>query len=152
MINYIITSITELQKDMMLVHEGEQGATCTFFNFRIFTRFPLKQYLRGGLNYSVITAIDYTISNGNQNSQRSLHYTKVNEEDNQYESTMRFVDEELPLHGNSKRFTAFGFGGIPRHLGRRTVEHCFALNGNPMKPEIQDGLQGLLKMYKKTLS
>ena len=47
-------------------------------------------------------------------------------------------------YDDDKCFPFFGFGGIPRHMGLNTVNHCFAINGNPQDPEIRGGIMAVL--------
>jgi hypothetical protein len=61
------------------------------------------------------------------------------------------VGEILEPMGSAKLFPSFGFGGIPTFLGMRSVNHCFALNGDPLQPEIL-GMKTVLKTYKDTVN
>ena len=56
----------------------------------------------------------------------------------------------VETYDHEQQIQAFGFGGIPRHLGLDTVNHCFALNGNPSEPEI-NGTKGVRETYKQNL-
>ena len=73
MINAIYCSINEWQNQKMS-YEGSDGATCSFQQFRIFTRPSFLDYLRAGWQISIVTAIDYTASNGNPSDRNSLHF------------------------------------------------------------------------------
>ena len=50
---------------------------------------------------------------------------------NQYESALNNVGAVVEPYDTDRSFPVFGFGGIPRHLGLNSVNHCFAMNGNP---------------------
>ena len=52
-------------------------------------------------------------------------------------------------YDSDRMFPVFGYGGIPRALGNVT-NHCFAMNGNPTKPEI-NGIQNIIAAYRQTL-
>ncbi|CAI5745752.1 unnamed protein product [Peronospora destructor] len=85
-------------------------------------------YLRGGLEMSLIIGIDYTASNGPPHDRRSLH----------------FLDPRGPNH----KLPVYGFGGIPP--GDYDVDHCFPLNLNPSNPEVA-GSHGVLELYTSSL-
>ena len=104
-------------------------------------------YLRAGWAVSLVAAIDYTASNGNPSSTSSLHYLGGN---NQYESALFNVGMVVEPYDSDRSFPVFGFGGIPRHLGINSVNHCFAMNGNPANPEII-GIQQIVETYRNTL-
>ena len=109
------------------------GATLIILNYRQFIRPSFLDYMRAGWQISVVTAIDYTASNGNPSSSSSLHYLGSN---NQYESALFSVGQVLEPYDSDKSFPCFGFGGIPRHMGMNGVSHCFAVNGNMAQPEV----------------
>ena len=104
-------------------------------------------YLRSGWQISLVAAIDYTASNGNPSDPSSLHFLGGN---NQYENALMNVGVVVEPYDNDKSFPVFGFGGIPRHMGINSVNHCFALNGNPQNPDII-GIQNIVGMYRQTL-
>lgn len=126
MINSIQTTCSQLMNGSHS-YDGMAGSTCTFQNFRAFERPTFLDYLRAGWQISVVTAIDYTASNGNPSSSNSLHYLGKN---NQYEAALWSVGSVLEPYDSDKAFPCFGFGGIPRHMGVNGVNHCFAVNGN----------------------
>lgn len=47
------------------------------------------------------------------------------------------------------QYLAYGFGGIPRHMGMNAVSHCFNLNGQEL-PQV-NGVQGILDAYEYSL-
>lgn len=63
---------------------------------------------------------------------------------------MEKLDSPSETGSTEQTFQVFGFGGIPRHMGINCVNHCFALNGNALNPEIQ-GISKVLKTYRSTL-
>lgn len=69
---------------------------------------------------------------------------------NQYEKALGNVGQVVEPYDLDKSFPVFGFGGIPRHLGINSVNHCFAMNGNPHNPEIL-GIAEIVRMYRSTL-
>ena len=56
----------------------------------------------------------------------------------------------LEPYDSDKSFPVFGFGGIPRHLGQNSTNHCFAMNGNRGDPNI-NGVANIVMTYKATL-
>ena len=56
----------------------------------------------------------------------------------------------LEPYDSDKSFPMFGFGGIPRHMGINSVNHCFAINGNAGNPEVM-GIQNMVATYRQTL-
>ena len=104
-------------------------------------------YLRAGWQVSLTCAVDYTASNGEPSSPQSLHFMGPN---NQYESAIFNVGQVIEPYDSDKMFPVFGFGGIPRHLGINSVNHCFAMNGNMALPQI-NGIEQIVMTYRQTL-
>lgn len=50
----------------------------------------------------------------------------------------------------SRSFPVYGFGGVPRHMGINSVNHCFPVNGNLKAPAIF-GIDQIVKKYRETL-
>ena len=70
---------------------------------------------------------------------------------NQYESALFNVGNVVEPYDLEKSFPVWGFGGIPLHIpGMSGVSHCFAINGQPLNPDII-GIQGIVDTYKSTL-
>ena len=95
----------------------------------------------------MVAAIDYTASNGEPSQRNSLHYIGST---NQYEAALSNVGQVVEPYDSDRSFPVFGFGGIPRHLGVNSVNHCFAMNGNPGDPNIT-GIANILQAYRQTL-
>eukprot|EP00468_Gymnochlora_sp_CCMP2014_P007172 CAMPEP_0167752038 /NCGR_PEP_ID=MMETSP0110_2-20121227/6911_1 /TAXON_ID=629695 /ORGANISM="Gymnochlora sp., Strain CCMP2014" /LENGTH=753 /DNA_ID=CAMNT_0007637599 /DNA_START=139 /DNA_END=2400 /DNA_ORIENTATION=- len=101
-------------------------------------------YVRGGMDVSVMYAIDYTGSNGDPNHPRSLHYMGTGH--NPYTDAITKINNILSVYDKSQMIPAFGFGGKMRG---GNVSHCFPVNGNPSKPEVK-GTVGLLNAYRQS--
>ena len=84
MINSVTTTINQLEQEKYS-YDGNAGAQCVFLRFRVFTKPTFLDYLRAGWQISVVTAIDYTASNGNPSSSSSLHFLGPQ---NQYEAAL----------------------------------------------------------------
>lgn len=69
---------------------------------------------------------------------------------NQYQMAIMNCGSVVEPYDYDRMFPVFGFGGIPRHLGENSTNHCFAMNGNRADPNIA-GVQGILETYRMTL-
>ena len=106
------------------------------------------EFLRGGLEVSLMVAIDFTGSNGDPKSKSSLHYINPDGSDNAYMKAIRSVGSILAAYDKDKMVSAYGFGA---KLHKSYVSHCFPLNGNDKNPEVY-GIDGVMEAYKETLS
>jgi len=145
-INAITTSLGRLKRGE-LSYNGAAGAMLTVSNFEVFVRPGFVDYLRSGVQVSLVCAIDYTASNGNQAMPNSLHAMGPQ---NQYEKAIYSVGQIVEPYDADRSFPTFGFGGVPNHMGMPQVSHCFPLNGNPQNPSIV-GIQGIIDVYRQTL-
>lgn len=91
--------------------------------------------MRSGWGLSLANAIDYTASNGEPSSADSLHFMGPN---NQYEKALWSVGQVVEPYDADRSFPVYGFGGIPRNMPAyaQSVNHCFAVNGNPANPDV----------------
>ncbi|KAL5473572.1 hypothetical protein EMCRGX_G028068 [Ephydatia muelleri] len=104
-------------------------------------------YIKGGCQISLITAVDFTASNGHPSQPSSLHYTSPYQE-NEYVQAIRSVASVLAPYDSDQMIPAFGFGAqLPPEW---EVSHCFPLNFNYQNPEVY-GVQGILDAYQYTL-
>jgi len=104
-------------------------------------------YLRGGCEISMVTAIDFTASNGNPQNPSSLHHIDP-QHPNQYEQAIHAVGSILSYYDHDGMIPAYGYGA---KMPDGNVSHCFALNGNPENPEVP-GVPGLLDAYHKAIT
>jgi hypothetical protein len=108
-------------------------------------RYNFYDYLRGGIQLNLITAIDFTSSNGDPQDPRSLHF--INPQTvNPYEACIRAVGEILCQYDSDQLFPVFGFGGIVSDH----PNHCFELTFNQQAPCVQ-GLEGIIGAYHNAL-
>jgi hypothetical protein len=106
-------------------------------------------YVRGGMELAFTVAIDFTASNGNPSMPDSLHYVDVTGRTlNQYAQAILAVGRVIEFYDNDKMFPLFGFGG--KAPGGSVANHCFALNGDEVHPEVA-GVQGILNTYYRSL-
>ena len=106
------------------------------------------EFLRGGLEVSLMVAIDFTGSNGNPAFSNSLHYVNPDGSDNMYMKAIRSVGSILAAYDHDQMFAAYGYGA---KFPDGTISHCFPLNGDDDDPEVK-GIDGVLKAYQKTIS
>jgi hypothetical protein len=109
-------------------------------------KFSFFDFLRGGLQINLITAIDFTASNRDPRDPNSLHFLSA-DGINQYEKCIRAVGEVLCPYDSDQNFPVFGFGA---RVGG-VVNHCFPLTFNPQNPNVQ-GLNGILGAYRHALT
>lgn len=70
-------------------------------------------YIRGGLQLNLVTAIDFTGSNGHPMDVGSLHNLKdINK--NLYLQAIKAVGQILINYDSDKLVPMYGFGGIPK--------------------------------------
>jgi hypothetical protein len=150
-IGHFETNFTALSEQVgqTLVLKDTKGHSVGRFRLDELTteqRFSFYDYLRNGTQLNLITAIDFTASNGPPNDPRSLHFFNP-EAMNSYEQCIRAVGEILCQYDTDQRFPVLGFGanvqGVPNH--------CFSLTFNPQATEVF-GLDGILGAYRHALT
>lgn len=144
-------SIEELRIDEELEKPFEFGklkGTFKVLKFKYAKKPSFLDFVYGGCEISLVIAIDFSKSNGIQNSLKSYH--SLNEErPNEYIQAIKSVGEILQYYDTDKLIPAYGFGAkLPPSLN--VVSHCFALNGDIFNPEVR-GIPGLIETYQKTL-
>ena len=103
-------------------------------------------YLRGGMNISVITCIDFTGSNGVPSSPSSLHYMNDHQL-NQYQQAITSVCSILLNYDYDKMIQTYGFGGKPRFPGASgVVSHFFPCSGD-FQNCAGRGVEGVFQLY-----
>lgn len=120
--------------------------------FSIIEKPDFLDYIRGGVQLSVILAIDFTGSNGDPTFPNSLHAIKFDGTMNEYQKAIYGVCGILLDYDYDKKIPAFGFGGKPNFPNYKssTVQHCFPLTGNPNDPW-SVGLDGIMGSYSYAL-
>lgn len=101
-------------------------------------------YIRGGCQINLITAVDFTASNGNPMHTNSLHYNGPSGKPNEYLQALTSIGEILTPYDSDQAFPVFGFGAKVPPVGH--VSHCFPLNFNDADPEVH-GLAGIVNAY-----
>jgi hypothetical protein len=96
-------------------------------------------YIFGGMEISLMVAIDFTASNGDPDSPTSLHYKGAV---NPYQKAISAVGSIVLQYDTDGKIPAYWFGGKLSH--EVSVRHCYPLSG--ADPEVS-GMQGLLDNY-----
>lgn len=81
-------------------------------------------YITKGLKINLLTAIDFTGSNGHPMDSNSLHFLK-SKEPTHYEKAIKACGTILAPYDDDQMIPIYGFGGIPP--GKMLVEHVFTL-------------------------
>ena len=144
------------KKEFLLINEAikkKKGNKYKHSGLFIFSEIQLIQtntfldHLKGGLQISLVTAIDFTGSNGNPKDPRSLHF--MGPQDNEYLEAIKSVGSVLAPYDSDGMIPVFGFGAkLPPNYD--TAYHCFNMNGQP-NPEVP-GVDGIISAYKHTLN
>lgn len=159
-IGYFTTTIRELResqpgREWSLINPKKQKKKKNYVDSgklvlrecRIEKTYSFLDYISGGLQINCTVAIDFTGSNGDPQTPRSLHFIGA-PEGNQYQQAWQTIGEIIKDYDSDQLFPAFGFGGaLPPH-GQVSFE--FALNGNPANP-LCAGVQGVMEAYKTAL-
>ena len=102
-------------------------------------------YIKEGMQVSMMMAIDFTGSNGNPSDRRSLHYINP-QMPNQYQNAILSIGNVVQEYDSDKKFPVWGYGGVPPGAGG--VSHCFQLG---TEPEVA-GIMGILDAYNAAVS
>jgi hypothetical protein len=116
----------------ILDRSGRGRGTVTFNNIKRTVKSSFTDYIAAGLQLMLITAIDFTASNGSPNSVSSLHYTQPHKKST-YEEALEEVSRILLDYDYDKMVPVYGFGAkcsLPTFNSFGKVHHCFPLNGN----------------------
>ncbi len=109
-------------------------------------------YLRGGTQLTLITAIDFTGSNGEPHHKQSHHYICPTGRLNHYQKAILEIGDILVHYTHDSRIPVYGFGARPHlpHFQANQTLHCFPINGIPSDPFVA-GIPGLMDAYMKLL-
>jgi len=115
------------------------------------TPFSFIDYLAGGMELSMMVAVDFTASNGPPNSPNSLHY-RGNKQMNEYARAIYAVGNILKYYDSDQCFKGMGFGGF--NPDSQETSHCFALGSNKTPQNFNDwpGIDGLIQAYYTSLN
>jgi len=107
------------------------------------------EFLRGGMEVSLMVAIDFTASNGDPKDKASLHHIPEDARFfNAYQHAIVNVGSVLEPYDSDKKIPVWGFGARikqPDGGGYTPVQHCFTV------AEEAHGYLGVLEAYKQVL-
>lgn len=129
----------EKQKNKSYTNSG----TLTCANCFVEPHPTFQQFVMGGLEVSLIVAIDFTGSNGDPSTPQSLHYLdRSGQHLNQYQHAIMSVGRIIEEYDTNKMFSVFGFGARVRGPdGQFTpVQHCFPVYGGGVEVRGVDGI------------
>ncbi|KAL0479669.1 hypothetical protein AKO1_010951 [Acrasis kona] len=110
--------------------------------------FSFLEYIRGGVEISLMVAIDFTASNGDPRSASSLHFRDPYQM-NQYQSALYSISNILDYYDNKHVYPVFGFGAkVPPQY---VVSHCFPCSIDP-KYLYVNGVAGIMSAYQTAVS
>lgn len=124
----------------------KQRGTLTFTRCAVTRQFTFLDYLRGGMQVSLIVCIDFTGSNGDPRDPTSLHYRNPSGEFNQYETVISSVGSIVAEYDSDQKFPVWGFGGA---INKQT-SHCFPMG--PYGGQECVGIHGVMQAYAAAFS
>ena len=130
----------------------KDSGTFKCLNANIESHPTLGQYLMGGLEINLAVAIDFTASNGDPTTRKSLHRVgHPGEPLNCYEKAITSVGQVLEPYSKSKQFGVYGFGAKIRQPDGSygATQHCFPIYGGE---SIVDGTAGIIQAYHDSLN
>jgi hypothetical protein len=135
------------QRITITSEKGKPAGSFIVKEINLIQKYSFYDYIHGGIQLNLITAIDFTASNGRPYERSSLHYfSQTGDSLNEYEKCIRAVGEILCPYDFDQLFPVFGFGA--KIQGQ--VQHCFPLTFNASAPCVQ-GLEGILGAYRHAI-
>jgi hypothetical protein len=122
---------------------GGVAGTLHLLLSKIETEVSFLDYLAGGCEVSLVSAIDFTGSNGNPHDHQSLHFIRSDGMLNEYEAALTAVGSVLAPYDSDQMFQMVGFGA--KVAGQ--ANHCFSMTPTQGAP----GIQGLLESYRNVV-
>lgn len=131
--------------------KGKSAGTLRVEKFNKQLNFQFTDYLRGGLNISVITCIDFTGSNGIPSSASSLHYMRPGNL-NQYQKAITSVCSILLNYDYDKMIQTYGFGAKLRYpnMNSSQTSHFFPCSGDYQNCAGM-GVEGVFQLYNQAI-
>ncbi len=130
-----------LYNDMRQILTSEITLKCNLVK-----EYKFLEYLRGGLQISLIIGIDFTASNGDPLTTKSLHYIG-GVSPNPYERAISSCGEIVAYYDADQLFPVYGYGAILQ--GLNTVHHCFNVNFQ-FDPNVQT-IDGVIHAYRNSV-
>lgn len=152
---YKILKARELERvtnifDMYSIKHKKSAGQIRIEFFNKSRLFEFSDYLRGGLNISMITCIDFTGSNGDPKSPSSLHYMNPHQP-NEYQQAITSICSILMNYDWDKTVPVYGFGAKVRFPGFPSDElHFFPCSGD-WNNCAGKGVSGVFDLYNHAL-
>uniref|UniRef100_A0A7S3PIB1 C2 domain-containing protein n=2 Tax=Aplanochytrium stocchinoi TaxID=215587 RepID=A0A7S3PIB1_9STRA len=141
----VINEARRMKKGKKYVNSG----TIQMENVQLEKGYTLLEYIRGGMQISMITVVDFTGSNGDPRYPQSLHYLSPNPGQlNFYEAALQSVGQIVIDYDTDKLVPCYGFGALTP--GTNVANHCFPLSFNMSNPAVY-GVNGMLQIYRHAL-
>lgn len=122
--------------------------------FNINTKYTFVDYIKGGLNISLIIGVDFTGSNGLPTNENSLHrrYPQGSDKMNPYQQAILKGAEVLLEYDTDKMVPVYGFGATLKFPGMSSTatNHCFPCSGSNDQEEAY-GIDGIFGLYNNAL-
>lgn len=138
--------------------KNTQTGTLTLTSHLKELNYAFVDYLRGGMEISLITCIDFTGSNGIPSQPSSLHYLQntTNLDNysslNDYQKAILSVGRILLNYDSDKLVQTYGFGAKPRFNGNyESTSHFFPCSGD-FKNCSGFGVEGIFELYSHALT
>ena len=115
-------------------------------NFQTEDVYDFVDFLKAGLNMTLVLGVDMTASNKEPQNPESLHF--INPPNlNLYQQAIISVGEILQKYNHTRMIPAYGFGA--KEDPNLPTSHFFPLNANPSSPWVNN-LDELFKAYHET--
>ena len=154
------TNMTEILqgKTFELIHKDKtkgmfysNSGTVRFVDASIEKHSSLADFIMGGMEMVLNVAIDFTASNGEPHTPKSLHRVPTpGMPPNDYEKAISAVGSVIEAYNKEKQFAVYGFGAkLPGPNGMDTaVQHCFPVYEGA---STVTGVAGIIQAYRDAL-
>jgi hypothetical protein len=127
-----------------------------FDRFHVVSEPTFLDFVTSGLDFRLITAIDFTGSNGPPADPNSLHHLRYLPNDprptNQYIDVIRSIGGILSDYARKDLLPVYGFGGhVSIDNGPPATSHCFPITRVASNPYVPNGVQGIEAAYADAL-
>ena len=136
----IIEGVGKPSGRMPVQYKGKTHGSLVTMKADVFQVATLTEFLSGGMQMSLMVAVDFTGSNGSPMVPGTLHYLDPRDLPNQYQSAISCIGGILQEYDTDKKFPIWGFGARINGV----VNHCFQIGDS----EEVHGVGGLLDAYR----
>mmetsp|Transcript_12871 Transcript_12871/g.21390 ORF Transcript_12871/g.21390 Transcript_12871/m.21390 type:complete len:544 (-) Transcript_12871:514-2145(-) len=142
----VIEPAKKLKKGAKYVNSGTFHATHAYIEENP----TFSDFIAGGMDVSLVVAVDFTASNGDPAAPSSLHYCDPLGHANTYQQAITAVGSVLEPYDTDKMYPVYGFGAKLRGPDGKygPAQHCFPVYGGGLEVK---GVDGILQAYKDSL-